>query len=187
MNFFVNIGPDLAKNIPSSCKEMESFLGQPRATSMVLMQTDEYAVTHLINSLKNNSSPGIDNIPISVIKFSCSFIASPLAKLINCSMSKGIFPNRLKMAKVVPIFKSGDSKLISNYRPISVLNIFSKIFEKVIGKRLTGYLTKNDFFFNNQLVLDKVTHSTSSALISFNEFVTNSQIHDATPTSGVAK
>ena len=90
--FFVNIGCDLAKNIPPSTKNIKDFLPSTSVSSLALLPTDEFEVTRLIMSLKNSSSPGLDEIPPSVVKFACSFIAAPLTKLINCSMHKWHFP-----------------------------------------------------------------------------------------------
>jgi hypothetical protein len=69
---------------------------------------------------------------VSLIKESIDLIAKPLAHIVNLSISSGIFPDFLKIARVIPVFKSGDRRLMSNYRPVSVLPIFSKIFERVV-------------------------------------------------------
>ena len=74
-----------------------------------------------------------------------------------------VFPNNLKIAKVVPLFKSGDSELPTNYRPISVLTYFSKIFEKVLYGRLNDYFTKNNLLSQQQYGF-RNNHSTSLAI-----------------------
>ena len=111
-------------------------------------------------------------MPTNIIKFASEFISEPLAELINCSMKSGIFPDKLKVAKVIPIFKTGDRSLVNNYRPISILNAFSKIFEKVILSRLLGFLNKQNFFYSQQFGF-RQNHSTSAALISFTEYISN--------------
>ena len=88
-------------------------------------------------------SAGYDNIPMSIIKRSVYSISSPLTHIVNLSIIHGIFPNELKIARVVPIFKPGDKALFSNFRPISVLPCFSKILERIIYNRIINYL--NDF------------------------------------------
>jgi hypothetical protein len=70
-------------------------------------------------------------------------LVSPLSILINMSIASGIVPSALKMAKVIPIHKAGDKDDYGNYRPISILPTFSKIYEKVIHKRLYSYFLKN--------------------------------------------
>ena len=66
-------------------------------------------------------------------------ISAPLANIINLSLQKGIFPDNLKIAKVIPVYKADDPSLLVNYRPISLLRIFSKLFEKVMYNRLTEF------------------------------------------------
>ena len=85
-------------------------------------------------------SAGYDNIPMSIIKRSIGSISSPLTHIINPSIIQGIIPDESKIARVVPIFKSGDKALFSNYRPISVLPCFSKFLERIIYNRIINYL-----------------------------------------------
>ena len=70
--------------------------------------------------------------------------------IFNLSLSTGIFPNRLKVAKVTPIFKKGEKSSISNYRPLSVLPCFSKILEQIMYNKLYVYFTINSILFNKQ-------------------------------------
>ena len=79
--------------------------------------------------------------------------------IFNLSLSTGIFPDRMKVAKVTPIFKKGEKSGISNYRPISVLPCFSKILERIMYNRLYDYFTVNNILF------DKAGHSTENALL----------------------
>ena len=101
--------------------------------SIYLFETDEDEVIKTINSLKN-SAAGWDNILPSVIKDIGKPIANPLVHLINISFSAGYFPEELKITKVIPLFKSNDNAYLVNYRPIAVLSVFSKIFEKLMYK-----------------------------------------------------
>jgi len=100
---------------------------------------------------------GFDEITIKVVKVIANIIANPLSHLINNSLETGIFPNALKISKVIPIFKTGDQNILSNYRPISLLPVFSKVFEKVIFQRLKTYLqklgipSKNQYGFQQKL------------------------------------
>ena len=153
--FFVNIGPNLAADIPLSNKSVKDFLPPSTINSMVILDTDKHDILSIIKSLKTNSSVGLDNIPIKIIKFAADFIAPHLAQIINCTLTTSIFPTTLKAAKVIPIYKSGDSTQLTNYRPISVLNAFSKIFEKVISSRLLKYLDNSNFFIHINLVFEK--------------------------------
>ena len=132
--------------------------------SFVLFPTDSTEVMNIVNCLKNKSSSGVDDIPVTILKSSIFHIAKPLAAIINCSLSTGVFPDTLKIARVTPIFKDGEKELFQNYRPISVLPSFSKIFERVVFNRLISYLDSNKIICNNQYGFRK-NHSTYMSLI----------------------
>jgi len=172
-NYFVNIGLSLAATIPSTSKNGKDYLSTGNKNSMSMHPTTKTEIEQIIKSLKNKSSPGLDGIPNNVVKFLSDFISSPLSNLINYSITNGKFPGILKEAEVLPIYKAGDSIKVENYRPISILNSFSKIYEKVTAARLLKYLNKDNFFFINQHGF-RQKHSTSSALTIFNEFISSS-------------
>ena len=94
-----------------------------------------------------------------------------MTHLVNTSIIKGIFPDELKIAKVIPIFKSGNKDLIENYRPISILSVFTKVFEKVMYKHLINFVDKNDILYNYQFGFRK-QHSTNHAVITLVEKIT---------------
>ena len=91
-----------------------------------------------------NKALGHDNIPAYYLKIAPFSIAPFLLILINYAFTNGIFPNNCKISKVVPIHKNGDTNNPNNFRPISLLTCFSKIFEKIIFKRITRFLNKHD-------------------------------------------
>ena len=82
--------------------------------------------------MKNSYSKGYDDIAIRVIKHSANELSSILAEISNQSLEQGVFPDQLKISKVVPIFKAGDKTKVSNYRPISLLSLRQAIGEKII-------------------------------------------------------
>jgi hypothetical protein len=139
---------------------------------MILLPTSSSEIQAIISNLKQDSSPGSDDIPPSVIKCAVSSIASHLSYLINLTMSKGFFPTALKTAKVVPILKSGDSRSISNYRPISLLPIFSKIYERAIANRLNSFINSNNILYDRQFGFRKA-HSTDMALMALVEDISS--------------
>ena len=93
--------------------------------------------------LKSTKSPGHDNLPPRLLKDCANVIAKPLTHIINLSLNTSLVPNKLKIAKVIPLHKSGNKKLPENYRPISVLPALSKILERVAYEQIADYLENN--------------------------------------------
>ena len=111
---------------------------------------------------------GVSWNPFSLTPFrnhdlSKNLLAPLLSNVINERICDGVFPNNLKIAKVVPIFKPGGSEIPTNYRPVSVLTYFSNIFEKVLYGRLNDYFTKNNLMSQQQYGF-RNNHSTSLAI-----------------------
>jgi hypothetical protein len=107
-------------------------------------------IKDIIKSLKWKNSKGYDEIPLNILKISIPFISSPLIYICNNSLSLGIFPTRLKYSQISPIFKKKDRTFMSNYRPISLLTSFSKIFEKVIFNRIKHHIDANNMLAQEQ-------------------------------------
>ena len=93
-----------------------------------------------------------------------SDLLKPLTTIINQSLHTGIFPDKLKISKVIPLFKKGDPTVIENYRPISLLTAISKIFERVIFNQMNAYFTLNNLFYDKQNGFRKY-HSTELAAL----------------------
>ena len=98
---------------------------------------------------------------------------SPLTSIINKAITQGIFPRELKLARVIPIFKSGDKQNVSNYRPISILTFFAKVFEKILYNNISNFFDRNDSIHENQLGFRK-GHSTNHAIITLADKITKS-------------
>jgi Reverse transcriptase (RNA-dependent DNA polymerase) len=171
-NYFSNVGLHLASSIPKSNVDHASFLKTPKVNSFSFSPTDPLEIMRLALEIKNKSSYGYDDIPVSIMKLSVPCIAYPLSILINSSFSTGIFPDALKIGKLCPVFKAGDKSLFSNYRPISVLPSFSKIYEKSIHARLASYLEANDILFDYQFGFRK-KHSTYMAITNLYDKISN--------------
>ena len=84
----------------------------------------------------------MDEISSSIVKISRPYITLPLVHICNLSLENGIFPEQLKITKVVPLYKADDAMLVSNYRPVSVLPVFSKVLGRVMYSRLISYLNE---------------------------------------------
>ena len=109
---------------------------------------------NVINSI-NNTGPARDGISSRLAKRVLNSYIKPLTLLINKSFRDEIFPDELKLANVIPIYKSGSTMELNNYRPISELNIFSKIFERLIYNKLIQFLDQYNVLYQNHLDLGK--------------------------------
>ena len=93
---------------------------------------------------------GYDEIPASLMKQLVIYYAEPLTYLINQSISQGLFPEEMKLARILPIYKSEDEQLVTNYRPISMLPVFKKYLKKIIAKYIIEFMDENKLFYCNQ-------------------------------------
>ena len=155
-NLFTNVGPNLAEKIPQSDKSFKEYLSQ----SDILMENDELSFEEFeiaFNSLKRNKASGIDGLNCNTIIDNYNEIKLPLFNIYQSSIKEGIFPDKLKIAKVTPIFKAGDAASLGNYRPISVLPVFSKILERIMYNRVYSFLSKNNLLFSRQFGFQKGT------------------------------
>lgn len=159
-NYFANVGRNLALNIErqmSSCTSSDKSphqpslgLLQPAPKSMALLSVDEKEIENIILNLKDKCALGWDGIPTSVIKSARHVLIPILKHVFNVCLSKGVFPLAFKKAVVHPIYKGGDRGSASNYRPISVLTVLSKVFEKILNKRLLLFIDKGGVLSENQ-------------------------------------
>jgi hypothetical protein len=163
----------LAGCIPEALNDFKTYLRDSYIDSFVMHSTDPNEVIRIVNGFSNKCSYGADFIPVSIMKDCIVQIAEVLSHIINFSFSSGIFPNELKIAKVCPIFKNGSKNLFSNYRPISVLPSFSKIFEKIAYNRLESYVKSKNIIKNNQYGF-RSNHSTYMAILDMYEKISES-------------
>ena len=128
-SFFANIGENLSSDIKyAGNKTTSSYLKQRVICSFQFECVPTTEVTKIIKNLASKNSSGHDGISARFIKRILETITPPLTHIINQSLCTGIFPDRLKIAKVIPLFKKGDQHILDNYRPISLLPVISKVF-----------------------------------------------------------
>ena len=150
-NFFTNIGSKLADKISDPDDDYSSPLKSVnQKNSMFLKPTTPEEILDITNKLKQSNSCGFDNISSRLLKAIIDDIAPILSHIFNRSLATGKVPSQLKIAKVTPIFKSGDNKTFSNYRPISILPSISKILEKIMYVRLHDFITLNNILSPHQ-------------------------------------
>ena len=159
---FSSVAPDLVSKIPKKNNTLDHLPINNK--SFYFQPVSHLEVYNELNALKSNKAVDIFHFPIQIIKQISDLIAEPLASIINNSFATGIFPDSLKIAKVIPLFKSGSTNDIKNYRPISILPIFDKIFEKIMHRRLTKFLNANNLLTTRQYGFQK-HKSTSLAVL----------------------
>ena len=106
------------------------------------------------------------------VKQTINLIIGPLTHIMNLSLSSGLVPEQMKVARVIPLFKSGTLSLFTNYRPVSVLPVFSKFLERIVYKRLDSFLNEYKILSCNQCGFTK-NHSTAYALIQLYDKLSN--------------
>ena len=161
--FFVNVGSNLSRAIPKSNKEPRNFIQHTPYECFCVMPVNDEEVIKIISSFKD-SSAGWDELKPGIIKNIKGCIAMPLAHICNLSFKRGVFPMQLKIANVVPIYKTGNEHVFSNYRPVSVLPVFSKLLERLMYIRLMNFITNNKLLYKYQFGFQK-GKSTYMALI----------------------
>ena len=167
-NFFVNVGPETEKTVPKvPNKSPEQFLKNRVQFELILAHISEEEVTDLISSLPIKAT-GHASIPLKFLKIVSDLVAIPLCHIINLSFRHGVFPDLLKTAKVIPLFKAGPADEVNNYRPISLLSIFDKIIEKLMHKQSYAFLEEHNVLFKNQFGFRKKC-STAHSLIEITE------------------
>ena len=163
--FFTNVGPNMAMKIPpSSDNNLLNTISSPGTVNSFFCEPcTESEVYQEIMNLNQKKATGIENIPIKFIKMTAEYISSLLSEIFNKCILDGIFPTKLKRAKVTPIFKGGSTQKSTNYRPISVLSPFSKVFEKIINNRLSKYFSKYNIIAKEQFGF-RAKHATTHAI-----------------------
>lgn len=154
-DFFSNIGSVLASQIPSQYHNNLTHTKGTQATGTLdtlsqLRPCTINEVEKIIENLKLNTSSGIDGINTKSIKCVKDLILDEITNCINKNLELGTFPDSLKIAKVSPIHKNGSKSDPGNYRPISVLPVLSKIFERVLYNRLDEHLGAQNFLYKQQ-------------------------------------
>ena len=172
-NFFVNVGPETEKSIPRIPNQSPNqFLKNRNQFDFIIAHISEEEIVDIIVALPKKSV-GPHSLPINFLKIVADIVAIPLCNIINLSFSQGIFPDMLKIAKVIALFKAGSTEELNNYRPISLLPVFDKIIEKLMHMQLYTFLDDHDILFKNQFGFRKKC-STAHSLIEITEKIKES-------------
>ena len=153
-NFFANV----AKILKSKSILLRDFVWMRPTWENTMSQKDRFVVKEVsqaavhkeLTKLKRKKATGIDNLPPGMLKDAAPILAKPLTYVINLSLKSGTVPTDWKIAKVIPLHKSGSHSTIDNYRPISVLPTLSKILERMFYNQLMAHFEKNGLLFTHQ-------------------------------------
>ncbi len=171
-DFFVNIGSNLASNIDLTNINgtFQQYLHNPTAQACVLKNVTEVEVLAIIDKMDNKCSTGVYELSNKILKCIKHAISKSLTLIINQMIETGVFPKVLKTSKTIPLYKKGDAKLLSNYRPISLLPTLSKVFERIIYNQLYNYFNTNDLLSVDQFGF-RAHHSTELAAIKLADYI----------------
>ena len=163
----------LKKTIPKVLEVLPSkYLRNRNQMNFIIAHISNEEILDIINSLENKST-GPTSIPLKLLSLIPDLIITPLAYIVNLSLTTGEYPELLKVVKVIPIHKGGSTQDVNNYRPISLLSIVDKIIEKIVYKNLHFFLEAHNILFDNQFGFRK-NNSTTHALIQITELIKKS-------------
>lgn len=151
----------------------QSYLGEPEPDNFEFSHVHPSLVLKLCSKLKPKTSSGPDGISSKLLKAIIPIIIQPFCHLLNLSFKTGYIPNEFKVAKVVPVFKSGERDDFNNYRPISLLSSFSKLFEKVVAMEVLRFINHRDILYIHQYGFRK-NHNTNHPMLHFLDRIYNS-------------
>ena len=162
---FATIGPKLANEIKPGTNA-SSHLQYVKGTQerFVLNNTNPSKVFLLLSKLCKSKATGLDKISARLLRESADLIANSLCSIFNRSINSGVFPDEWKCCKVIPLFKQGARSDLNNYRPISIIPVVAKVFERIIYDQIYDYLTKNGLLSDQQSGFRSL-HSTVTALL----------------------
>ena len=168
-DFFLNVADDLVKKLkPRSGLfnkiQVKSFYSEKGVleNSFGFSTVTESTVYRLISTVNIKKATG------SFIRVGCSVIASPITHILNLSLSQSTVPKAFKEPRVVPLYKKGGRGEIGNYRPVSILPVVSKIFERIVYNQLSKHLDKHNILYKYQSGFRK-SYSKEAALIDFSD------------------
>ena len=153
--YYTNIASKLVDKLPKINTKYQDYLKNPTKNAMYLSEIEPDEVMKILLSLDITKSADIYNISPKLLKLAAPVICDYLTVIFNKSFDEGTFPDLLKVAKVIPVHKSGSAFEASNYRPISLLPIISKVLEKLMHNRLYSFLKKEKILYKRQYGFQK--------------------------------
>ena len=162
--YFTSIASNIESKLIKTNNTFSDYLKNPNPHSIFLSPILPKDIESEISSLKINKTPGPNSIPTNILKYITNEISKPLAIIFNLSLDKGVFPNILKTATVIPVHKKSSKLDCQNYRPISLLSNISKIFERIMHEKLSSFFNQNNCLYDLQFGF-RHRHSTTHTLV----------------------
>ena len=163
-HFFINLAQNLVSKLGNTDKSFRDYLQEPQYEKFFMKPVTSYEVSDLIKNLDESISPDPYNIPVKQIKLIPYNMSGALTDIFNESFKTGIFPDLLKLVHVTPIHKGNSRLAVTNYRPISVLSIISKVFKQTVHKRVYDFFISHNIIYEHQFGFKK-NKSTSLAVL----------------------
>ena len=169
---FSNVGNILASKLPPAERPFIDYLRNSSSPelSFFFRPVTPSEIQFQILSIPNSKSHGLYSCPTQLLKYSSEVISPVLSDILNTSVSLGAYPPKLKISKIIPIFKADDETDTSNYRPISLLSNFNRIFEKIMYDRMRDFIEKHSLLYSSQYGF-RQAHSTQHAILDMVETI----------------
>jgi hypothetical protein len=167
-SFFTESVEDLlVNNINCQLKHTSQLNIKNQTNTMFWLPITEMEIESVVKSLKGKYSAGFDEIPEFLTKRCLHYIKKPLVHIFNASLNSGVFPEKMKIAKIRPLYKKRERQEVCNYRPISILPVFSKILERLVYNRMVSSVTKYNILteVQNGFRKNKSTETASQTFI----------------------
>ena len=164
---FVTVGPKLADEISTSVNNrsplhyLSNHIHDHEPFQLEL--TNNSKVFSLLYRLSKSKATGLDKISARLLRECADLISNSLCLIFNCSISTGVFSDEWKCSKVIPLFKNGSHSELNNYRPISIIPVVAKVFERIVYDHVLAYINNNTLISNCQSGF-RGLHSTATAL-----------------------
>lgn len=177
--FFTTVASSLLKKLPTGTGQygpihLLNYYSNFTHNNFSFRQVTEEAVKKILLALNSNKATGLDQIPSRFLKDGALYITTPLTHILNLSLAQGKIPTDLKLAKITPIYKKQSKTEVGNYRPVSILSVVSKIFEKAVYEQVNQYLTEHKILYELQSGF-RPSYSTDSCLIHLTDYIKSEQ------------
>ena len=170
---FSQVGKKTVASLPTKNVNFRDYLPPPNPHSFFMLPTAPGEVLQVILGFTKKESCDVNDISFNLLQKVAFPISKPLSHIFNLSIETGIFPEKMKISKTIPIFKNGSPLELENHRGVSIVDSFSKIYEKLASTRLIDFLTRSNFFYDKQFAFLK-GRSTNHAILQIFNYVTNS-------------